>query len=100
MYVCDFTTTQINNKYVDEHHTNHGEKEIELNQFENRDVPHGGTHAQGTDGSRPTHGELLKVMNNNHCRKMYAVPSLEHPPGSRRDDRFEEETTKEMKTFR
>jgi hypothetical protein len=56
----DFTTTQINNKYVDEHYTDHDEKEIELNQFENRDVPCGGTHAQGTSGSKPTHGELLK----------------------------------------
>ena len=80
----DFTTTHISSKYVDEHHTNHGEKEIELNQFENRDVPSGGTHAQGTGGSRPTHGELLEVMDHSQCKKMYAVPSPERPPGDRK----------------
>ena len=88
--MCDFTTTQINNKYVDEHHTNHGEKEIELNQFKNRDVPCGGTHAQGTGGSRPTHGELLEVADHSRCRKMYAVQSLERPPGSRRSKEEED----------
>jgi hypothetical protein len=41
----DFTTTQISSKYVDKHDSDHDEKEIELNQFENRDVPYGGTHA-------------------------------------------------------
>jgi hypothetical protein len=55
------TTTHISSKYVDEHHTDHGEKEIELNQFENIDVPCGGTYAQGTGGSRPTHDELVEV---------------------------------------
>ena len=61
MHLCDFTTTQISSKYVVEHHTDHDGKEIELNQFENRDIPCEGTHAQGTDGSRPTHGDLLEV---------------------------------------
>jgi hypothetical protein len=28
--MCDFTTTQISSKYVDAHHTDHGEKDIEL----------------------------------------------------------------------
>ena len=46
-------------------------------------VPCGGTHAQDTGGSRPTHGELLEVVDHSRCKKMYAVPSLEHPPGSR-----------------
>ena len=54
--MCDFTTTQISSKYVVEHHTDHDGKEIELNQFENRDVPCRGTLAQYTGGSRPTHG--------------------------------------------
>jgi hypothetical protein len=31
MHVYDFSTTQISSKYVDEHHTDHGEKEIEPN---------------------------------------------------------------------
>jgi hypothetical protein len=84
VHVCDFTTTQISSKYVDEHHTDYGRKDIEPNQFENRDVPCGGTHAQGTGGSRPTHGELLEVAEHSRCRKMYVVPSLERPPGSRR----------------
>ena len=43
--MCDFTTTQVSSKYVDEHHTDHGGEEIELNQFENRNVPYGGTLA-------------------------------------------------------
>jgi hypothetical protein len=79
VYVCDFTTTHISNKYVDEHHIDHDEKEIELNQFENRNVPCGGTHAQGTGGSRPTHGELLKVVDHSWCRKIHVVSSLERP---------------------
>jgi hypothetical protein len=90
VHVYDFTTTQISSKYFDEHRTDHGEKEIELNKFENRDVPGGGTHAQSTNGSRPTHGELLEVADHSRCRKMYAVSSLEHPLGSRRS-RPEEE---------
>jgi hypothetical protein len=69
MHVYDFTTTQISSKYVDEHHIDHGEQEIELNQFENRDVPCGGTHAQDTGGSRPTHGKLLEVADQSRCRK-------------------------------
>jgi hypothetical protein len=80
----DFTITHISSKYIDEQCTDHGEKDIELNQFENRVVPCGGTHAQGTGGSRPTHGELLEVADRSQCRKMYIVPSLERPPGSRR----------------
>jgi hypothetical protein len=82
--MCDFTTTQISSKYVDEHHTDHGEKEIELNQFENGHVPCGGTHAQGTGGSRPTHGELLEVVDHSWCRKMYVVLSLERSPWKKR----------------
>jgi hypothetical protein len=88
--VYDFTTTQISSKYFDEHRTDHGEKEIELNKFENRDVPGGGTHAQSTGGSRPTHGELVEVADHSRCRKMYVMPSLERPPRSRRS-RSEEE---------
>jgi hypothetical protein len=53
VHVCYFTTTQISNKYVDEHHTDLGEKEIKFNQFENRDVPYGGTHAQDTVAPDP-----------------------------------------------
>jgi hypothetical protein len=84
VHVCYITPTHISSKYVDEHHTDHGKKEIELNQFENIDIPCGGTHAQGTGGSRPTHGELVEVTDHSRCRKMYAVPSLERPSGSRR----------------
>jgi hypothetical protein len=62
--MCDFTTTQISSKYVDEHHTDHGEK--------------------GTGGSRPTHGELLEVVDHSWCRKMYVVLSLERSPWKKR----------------
>ena len=89
MHVFDFTTTQISSKYVDEHHTNHSGKDIELNQFENIDVPCGRTHAQGTGGSRPTHGGLLEVADHSWCRKMYAVQSLERIPESRRSEEEE-----------
>jgi hypothetical protein len=67
-------------------------KKIEFNQFENRDVPCGGTHAQGTGGSRPTHGELLEVADHSRCRKMYTVSK---PIGERRGT-----SRKEMKTIR
>jgi len=58
MHVCDYTTTWISSKYVHEQHTDHSEKDIEFNPFENRDIPCGRTHAQSTGGSIPTHGKL------------------------------------------
>ena len=67
MHVCDFTTAQISSKYVHKQHTDHSENKIEFNQFENRDVPYGRTHAQGTGGSSPTHGELLEVADHSRC---------------------------------
>jgi hypothetical protein len=54
VHVYDFTTNQISSKYVDKYHTDHGGKEIELNQFKNRDVPCGGTHA-------PVASDLLRL---------------------------------------
>jgi len=39
----------------------------------------------------PTHGELLKVVDHSRCRKMYAVQSLEHPPGSKRSEEEEDD---------
>ena len=90
MHVCDFTTAQISSKYVHKQYIDHSENEIEFNQFENRDWPYGGTHAQGTGGSSPTHGELLEVADHSLCRKMYAVQSLECPPGSRRSEEEED----------
>jgi hypothetical protein len=93
VHICDFTNTQISSKYVHKQHTHHNENEIEFNQFENRDIPYGGTHAQGTGGSSPTHGELLEVADHSRCRKMYVVQSLEHPPRSRRPEEEEEKTS-------
>ena len=89
MHVCDFTTTQISNKYIREQHTDHSKKEIGFNQFDNRDVHCGGTHAQGIGGSRPTHDELLEVADHSQCRKMYVVPLLKRPTGSRRSRSME-----------
>ena len=91
MHVYDFTTAQISSKYVHKQHTDYSENEIEFNQFENRDIPSGGTHAQSTGGSSPTYGELLEVADHSLCRKMYAVQSLECPPGSRRSEEEEED---------
>ena len=56
MHVCDFTITQISSKYVDEHHTDNSEKEIEVNQFKNRDVP-----AEGPMLKAPVAPDLLMV---------------------------------------
>jgi hypothetical protein len=54
VHLYDFTTNQISSKYVDKYHTDHGGKDIELNQFKNRDVPYGGTHA-------PVASDLLRL---------------------------------------
>ena len=43
MHGCDFTTAYISSKYVYKQHIDHGENEIEFNQFENRDVSCRGT---------------------------------------------------------
>jgi hypothetical protein len=74
-------------------HTDHNGNEIEFNKFENRDIPSGGTHVQSTSDSIPTHGELFEVVDHSWCRKMYTVPSLERPPGSRWSRSEEEEAS-------
>jgi len=90
VHVCKNTTRRCS-KNKHEQHIDHSENEIEFNHFENRDVACRVTHAQGTGGSSPTHGELLDVADHSRCRKMYAVQSLEHPPGSRRSEEEEDD---------
>ena len=88
MHVCDFTTAQISNKYVHKQHSHHSENEIEFNQFENRDVPCGGTMLKALVALVPLH---------NRCRKMYAVQFLKRPPGSRRSEEQEEDVGSHQK---
>ena len=53
-----------------------------------RNIPSGGTHAQGIGGSihMSRHRVLLKIVDHSRYRKMIAVQSLERPPENRRDD--------------
>jgi len=93
VHVCKNTTRGCS-KYEHEHHTDHSKKtDIEFNNIKDCIIPCKGTHAQGTSGSIRTsnHSALLEVVDHSWCRKVFVVPSLEHPLEEDDDPEDEEE---------